>query len=143
MNDMLKKEAVQNMRKNPCSRARENEYWTEEELERLKTMFDDGEDFTDIAFVLQRSEPAVMQQVLRHESVFPEAAPRKKAKRAGVQLSLRTVQQRSDDLPIPLTLKKTTQEKEKEACLKNIRTFFPRAKRWKLCASEKTRYIGS
>ena len=65
MNDMLKKEAVQNMRKNPCSRARENEYWTEEELERLKTMFDDGEDFTDIAFVLQRSEPAVMQQVLR------------------------------------------------------------------------------
>lgn len=59
MNDMLKKEAVQNMRKNPCSRARENEYWTEEELERLKTMFDDGEDFTDIAFVLQRSEPAV------------------------------------------------------------------------------------
>ena len=47
MNDMLKKEAVQNMRKNPCSRARENEYWTEEELERLKTMFDDGEDFTD------------------------------------------------------------------------------------------------
>ena len=26
MNDMLKKEAAQNMRKNPCSRARENEY---------------------------------------------------------------------------------------------------------------------
>lgn len=80
MNDMLKKEAVQNMRKNPCSRARENEYWTEEELERLKTMFDDGEDFTDIAFVLQRSEPAVMQQVLRMNLYSRKPRPGKKQK---------------------------------------------------------------
>lgn len=35
MDEILKREAVRNMRKNPSSRTRENEYWSEEELERL------------------------------------------------------------------------------------------------------------
>lgn len=64
MNDILKKETVRNMRNNPDSRTRENEYWTDEELARLKELFDDGEDITDIAIIFQRSEPAILQQVI-------------------------------------------------------------------------------
>lgn len=81
MDETLKREAVRNMRKNPSSRTRENEYWSEEELERLRTMFDDGEDFTDIAFVLQRGETAVMQQALLMNLYSRKPRPRKQQKR--------------------------------------------------------------
>ncbi len=80
MDEILKREAVRNMRKNPSSRTRENEYWSEEELERLRTMFDDGEDFTNIAFVLQRGETAVMQQALLMNLYSRKPRPRKQQK---------------------------------------------------------------
>ena len=42
---------------------REGAYWEKEEIELLEEMFNSGAGITEIALVLERSEPAVVQQI--------------------------------------------------------------------------------
>lgn len=56
-------EAVKNMRRRTKKMEHEGDYWTAEEREKLARLFDDGIGLTEIAILLQRTEPAVSQQV--------------------------------------------------------------------------------
>lgn len=62
INDTQEKAMVQAMRKRTTRLEREGDYWSEEEKARLTSMFEDGHGITEISIVLQRTEPAVMQQ---------------------------------------------------------------------------------
>lgn len=63
INDIHEKAIVQAMRKRTTRLDREGDYWSEEERKQLTSMFDGGYGITEISIVLQRTEPAVMQQV--------------------------------------------------------------------------------
>ena len=56
-------EAVTSMRNHTVRMDREGDYWTEEEKEQLVKLFREGEGITAIAIRLQRTEPAIMQQI--------------------------------------------------------------------------------
>ena len=56
-------EAVTSMRNRTVRMDREGYYWTEEEKEQLVKLFREGEGITAIAIRLQRTEPAIMQQI--------------------------------------------------------------------------------
>lgn len=56
-------ETVKSMRNRTTRLEREGDYWTQEEREKLVVLFDSGEGITDIAVQLQRTEPAVFQQI--------------------------------------------------------------------------------
>ena len=56
-------EAVTSMRNRTVRLDREGDYWTEEEKEQLVKLFRQGEGITAIAIKLQRTEPAIMQQI--------------------------------------------------------------------------------
>ena len=64
MKDKYKKEAIKNMRKTPYAQDRDRDIWTEEERNQLKKMFNAGEDLSEIALVLQRTELAICQQAM-------------------------------------------------------------------------------
>lgn len=57
------REAVQSMRNRTTRLDREGDYWNDDEKEKLRFLFNNGEGITEIAIQLQRSEPAVMQQI--------------------------------------------------------------------------------
>lgn len=63
MSEQEYKEAVRSMRNRTTRMDREGDYWTDDEKEKLRFIFNSGEGITDIAIQLQRSEPAVMQQI--------------------------------------------------------------------------------
>ena len=56
-------ETVKSMRKRTTRLEREGDYWTQEEREKLSILFESGAGLTDIAIQLQRTEPAVFQQI--------------------------------------------------------------------------------
>lgn len=56
-------EGVISMRNRTVRLDREGDYWTEEEKEQLVKLFHEGEGITAIAIRLQRTEPAIMQQI--------------------------------------------------------------------------------
>lgn len=56
-------EGVISMRSRTVRLDREGDYWTEEEKEQLVKLFREGEGITAIAIRLQRTEPAIMQQI--------------------------------------------------------------------------------
>lgn len=56
-------EAVTSMRNHTARMDREGDYWTEEEKEQLVKLFREGKGITAIAIRLQRTEPAIMQQI--------------------------------------------------------------------------------
>lgn len=56
-------ETVKSMRNRTTRLDREGDYWTQGEREKLVVLFDSGEGITDIAVQLQRTEPAVFQQI--------------------------------------------------------------------------------
>lgn len=62
MKDKYKKEAIKNMRKTPYAQDRDRDCWTDDERNQLKKMFNAGEDLSEIALVLQRTELAICQQ---------------------------------------------------------------------------------
>ena len=51
------------MRNRTVRMDREGDYWTEEEKVQLVKLFREGEVITAIAIRLQRTEPAIMQQI--------------------------------------------------------------------------------
>ncbi len=54
---------IQSLRNRTTKLQREGDYWKQEEIKDLKTMFADGVGITDIALQMQRTEPAVQQQI--------------------------------------------------------------------------------
>ena len=62
MQDKFKKEAIKNMRKTPYAQDRDRDFWKDDERNQLKKMFNAGEDLSEIALVLQRTELAICQQ---------------------------------------------------------------------------------
>lgn len=68
-------EAVTSMRNRTVRMDREGDYWTEEEKERLVKLFRQGEGITAIAIKLQRTEPAIMQQIEKMDLYRRKEAP--------------------------------------------------------------------
>ena len=52
------------MRKTPYAQDRDRDIWTEDERNQLKKMFNAGEELSEIALVLQRTELAICQQAM-------------------------------------------------------------------------------
>ena len=63
MNDNNKTEMIRALRNRTTKLQREGDYWDQEEIEKLKDMFNEGVGISDIALQLQRTEPAVQQQI--------------------------------------------------------------------------------
>ena len=57
---------------------REGAYWEKEEIERLEEMFNSGAGITEIALVLERSEPAVVQQIEKLDLYGRKQNPQRK-----------------------------------------------------------------
>lgn len=56
-------ETVRNMRRGIRRLDREGDYWSEDDKEKLRILFDLGTGITDISIQMQRTEPAIMQQI--------------------------------------------------------------------------------
>lgn len=56
-------ESIRNLRRRGSRMEREGDYWEQDEKERLEEMFDDGIGLSEMAIRLQRTEPAVIQQI--------------------------------------------------------------------------------
>ncbi len=63
MRENLKNTLIKSMRANAVALERAGDYWTAEERDKLRTMFDDGTGISEMALILQRTEHAVTQQV--------------------------------------------------------------------------------
>ena len=55
---------------------RSGEYWSKEEKEKMKRMFWNGDGISEIALSLQRSENAVIQQLIVQKMLTPPGAAR-------------------------------------------------------------------
>lgn len=62
-NEEVFQESVRSMRNQTLRADRAGDYWTDDEKNRLKTLFDSGVGITEIALELGRTEPAVYQQI--------------------------------------------------------------------------------
>ena len=56
-------ESVRSMRNQTLRADRAGDYWTDDEKNRLRILFDSGAGITEIALELGRTEPAVYQQI--------------------------------------------------------------------------------
>lgn len=63
MNNPSYKTTVQNMRRRTTRLDREGDYWSQAEWDQLIRLFEEGMGITEIAIRLQRTEPAVFQQI--------------------------------------------------------------------------------
>lgn len=63
MNENSFAESIRNLRRRGSRMEREGDYWDQDEKKRLEDMFDDGVGISEIAIRLQRTEPAVIQQI--------------------------------------------------------------------------------
>ena len=70
-------ESVRSLRNHMCQLEREGDYWSDEERGRLKTMFDGGVGITEISIRLQRTEPAVFQQIEKMDLYQRKKRPRR------------------------------------------------------------------
>lgn len=61
--ELTQRELIQAMRRKNHKLERDGEYWTEEEKEKLYSMFEQGCGISEIAIALQRTEQAVIQQI--------------------------------------------------------------------------------
>lgn len=71
-------ESVKSMRNRTVRLDREGDYWTDQEKEQLVQMFCDGEGITTMAICLQRTEPAVMQQIEKMDLYQRKTNPSKR-----------------------------------------------------------------
>ena len=63
MNDYGLEEAIKNMRNRGIRLGREGDIWSQDEKDRLEELFYEGVGISEIAIRLQRTEPAVIQQI--------------------------------------------------------------------------------
>lgn len=68
-------ESIINMRNRTVRLDRAGDYWTEDEKSQLKLLFETGVGISDIAVQLQRTEPAIMQQVEKMDLYNRKASP--------------------------------------------------------------------
>ena len=71
-------ESVRSLRNHKDQLEREGDYWSDEDRERLKDMFEDGVGITEIAIRLQRTEPAVFQQIEKLDLYRRKDRPRRR-----------------------------------------------------------------
>lgn len=62
-NETERNSRIQAMRQRTSQLEREGTYWTDDDKERLRSLFFDNVGITDIALILQRTEVAVAQQI--------------------------------------------------------------------------------
>ncbi len=62
-NEEAFQESVRSMRNQTLRADRARDYWTDDEKNRLRILFDSGVGITEIALELGRTEPAVYQQI--------------------------------------------------------------------------------
>ena len=67
MNDLEFSETVKNMRNRTTRMERAGGYWSPEEKRQLEELFFAGVGITEIAVRLQRTEPAVIQQIEKQD----------------------------------------------------------------------------
>lgn len=75
MNEKNYLEIVKRMRQRTFRMDREGDYWTQEEKDRLAQLFAEGEGITEIAILLQRTEPAIQQQIEKQDLYKREVKP--------------------------------------------------------------------
>ena len=80
INDKEFKESVRSMRKRTSRMEREGDFWAKEEREALKSMFDDSVGITEMAIRLQRTEPAVTQQLEKMDLYRRKENPKRRKK---------------------------------------------------------------
>lgn len=68
-------EAVKSMRQRTTRLEREGDYWRPEEREKVIELFNSGVGITEIAILLQRTEPAVYQQMEKLDLYKRKAYP--------------------------------------------------------------------
>ena len=72
---MMLKKTVMNMRNRTVRLERQGDYWTKDEKEQLRTMFKEGIGITEMALTLQRTEPAIIQQIEKEDLYHRKDAP--------------------------------------------------------------------
>ena len=77
MSDNSFEESIRNLRNRSSRMEREGDYWGQEEKERLIEMFYEGVGLSEIAIRLQRTEPAVCQQIEKLDLYRRKAYPRR------------------------------------------------------------------
>ena len=85
MNDELQKERIRILRQRTDRLEHEGDFWTKDEIKMLVNGFHDCVGITEMADLLQRTEPAVMQQIekmyLYHRKDNPNRRKKKKQAR--------------------------------------------------------------
>lgn len=71
------KESVISMRTRTTRLEHEGDYWTPDEIDQLKTHFREGMGISEIAVTLQRTEPAIIQQIEKLDLYNRKASPRR------------------------------------------------------------------
>lgn len=66
------------LRSNTVRLEREGKYWELKECDQLRSRFSDGCGITEIALILQRSEPAIMQQIEKLDLFNRHTNPRRR-----------------------------------------------------------------
>lgn len=62
-NETERNSRIQAMRQRTSQLEREGTYWTDDDKERLRSLFFENVGITDIALILQRTEVAIAQQI--------------------------------------------------------------------------------
>lgn len=75
-------EAVRNMRHHARGVDHAGEYWSDDDKRRLKEMFDTGIGISEIAIRLQRTEPAVAQQIEKMDLYDRKSNPKRRRSEA-------------------------------------------------------------
>ena len=76
-------EMIKSLRNRTVRLEHEGDYWTAEENERMKKMFTENLGISEIALTLQRTEPAVMQQIEKLDLYGRKANPKRRKKHKG------------------------------------------------------------
>lgn len=63
VNEIVYSETIKSMRNRTTRLEREGDYWTQMEKDQLVRLFHNGIGITEMAIQLQRTEPAVFQQI--------------------------------------------------------------------------------
>ena len=73
-------QTIKSMRQRTTRLDREGDYWTDEEKRQLRILFDQGIGISEMAVRLQRSEPAIYQQIEKMDLYGRKAKPKRKKK---------------------------------------------------------------
>ena len=78
MNEHGLEETIKSMRNRNRRLDREGDYWSQSEKDRLHNLFDEGIGLSEIAIRLQRTEPAVFQQIEKMDLYQRKSYPQRR-----------------------------------------------------------------